>query len=61
MFSYFLPFSKKQTAPTYAFTALSQAVTFLGPFLELLGDLSGAPLGPPWARGALTTVTPVEP
>jgi hypothetical protein len=43
---FFLIFSKKQAAPTFAFTALSQAASFLGPFLGPPWDPSGAPLGP---------------
>jgi hypothetical protein len=44
LFSYFLPFSKKQTTPTFAFTALSGPLSFW--------DLSWRPWGPfrgpPW-------------
>jgi hypothetical protein len=57
LFSYFLPFSKKQTAPTFVFTAISQAAFFLGSFLGPLGTLPG----PPGARSPFTTVTPVTP
>jgi hypothetical protein len=58
-FSSFLPFSKTETVPLFAFTALFWAAFFPGPFLGPPGDPSWAPHRPSWARGPVTTVTPV--
>jgi hypothetical protein len=63
LFSYFLPFSKRQTAPTFAFTALSWAASLLGHVLQPLGALLGPlgpPSGPPWAPSQLCPLSPSD-